>query len=305
MSLLTCTNLSILDIKGLFLTTDKIYKSNSQLMKDKILINVFFEPSTRTSLSFECAMKRLGGNVINFQKDASSLKKGESYEDTIRTLSNYGDIMVLRHPEIGKVALASELINIPVINAGDGAGEHPTQALLDLYTMYKKFGNDFETKTILFVGDLKNSRTIHSLISLIHLYPEMKIHTLSYPGLEPEEQLLENISKIHQQPKDSIVFSVDDIDYSLFDVVYITRLQKERGTNGLRCVPPLYRMTNELANTMKEDAIIMHPLPRNEEIDPDVDNNHRCYYFKQMKYGVDIRMAIISRQLYLANYKFS
>ena len=296
MSLLSCNNLTAFDIKNLFLNTDIMSQNYDMLMRNKILINVFFEPSTRTSLSFECAMKRLGGDVINFQKDASSLKKGESYEDTIKTLSNYGDIMVLRHPEIGKVALASELIDIPVINAGDGAGEHPTQALLDLYTIYKKFGDSFETKTILFVGDLKNSRTIHSLISLIHLYPEMKIYTLSYPGLEPEEQLLENISKIHQQPKDNIVFSVDNIDYSLFDVVYITRLQKERLKQGEEGICH-FKMTNELANTMKEDAIIMHPLPRNREIDPEVDNNHRCHYFKQMKYGVDVRMAIISTLL--------
>ena len=124
----------------------------------------------------------------------------------------------------------------------------------------------------------------------------MKIYILPYPGLEPDEQLLEKISKIHQQQKDSIVFSVDNIDYSLFDVVYITRLQKERlkqGEEG-KCN---FIMTNEIANTMKEDAIIMHPLPRNREIDPEVDNNHRCYYFKQMKYGVDVRMGIISSLL--------
>ena len=292
MSLLSCQNLNSLDLKMIFLKTDKINQKNYSLCSNKILINVFFEPSTRTSLSFECAMKRLGGDVINFQKDTSSLKKGESYEDTIKTLSNYGDIMVLRHPEIGKVSLASKLINIPVINAGDGAGEHPTQAILDLYTIYKKFGDNFETKKILFVGDLKNSRTIHSLISLVNFYPEMKIYILPYPGLEPDEQLLEKISKIHQQQKDSIVFSVDNIDYSLFDIVYITRLQKERLKQGEEGICH-FKMTNELANTMKEDAIIMHPLPRNREIDPEVDNNHRCYYFKQMKYGVDIRMAII------------
>ncbi len=293
MSLLSSTNLTTFDIENIFLETDIIHQNNNLLMRDKILINVFFEPSTRTSLSFECAMKRLGGNVINFQKDASSLKKGESYEDTIKTLSNYGDIMVLRHPEIGKVALASELIDIPVINAGDGAGEHPTQALLDLYTIYKHFGENFKNKNILFVGDLKNSRTIHSLISLIHLYPEMKIYILSYPGLEPDEHLLDKISRIHKQPKENIVFSINNIDYSMFDVVYITRLQKERlkQVEEGKCN---FIMTNEIANTMKEDAIIMHPLPRNREIDPEVDNNHRCHYFKQMKYGVDIRMAILS-----------
>tara|TARA_Y100000389_G_scaffold124515_2_gene121882 strand:- start:2913 stop:3818 length:906 start_codon:yes stop_codon:yes gene_type:complete len=297
MTLLNCKGLTALDINTIFLLTDEIYHISHKSIAGKILVNVFFEPSTRTALSFECAMKRLGGNVINFQKDVSSLKKGESYEDTIKTLSTYGDLMVLRHPEIGKVSKASTLIDIPIINAGDGAGEHPTQALLDLYTIYKHFGEDFKNKTILFVGDLKNSRTIHSLISLVHLYPEMKIYILSYPGLEPDEQLLEKISKIHQQPKDSIVFSVYDIDYSLFDVVYITRLQRERAGcpryAGGYNVPRSFIMTNELANTMKEDAIIMHPLPRNEEIHPDVDDNHRCHYFKQMKYGVDIRMAII------------
>ena len=177
MSLLSCQDWSPQKIENLFQKADNIYQQTHSHVQNKILINVFFEPSTRTSLSFECAMKRLGGQVINFQKDTSSLKKGESFEDTMTTLSLYGDLMVLRHPQPGQVLLASSIIDVPVINAGDGSGEHPTQALLDLYTMYKHFGRDFQTKTVLFIGDLKNSRTIHSLLLLIHKYPQMSIHS--------------------------------------------------------------------------------------------------------------------------------
>ena len=293
MTLLSCQDWTPLEIKNLFQKTDNIHQCNHLNLQNKILINVFFEPSTRTSLSFECAMKKLGGQVISFNKDTSSLKKGESFEDTMRTLSQYGDLIVLRHPQPEQVSLASSLIEIPIINAGDGSGEHPTQALLDLYTIYKHFGTAFETKTILFIGDLKNSRTIHSLIILINKYPQMKIYILSYPGLEPDMITLEQISNIHGQNQDTIIVHFENINYQLFDVIYITRLQQERlkSEETSRCN---FMMTNQIANKMKEDAIIMHPLPRNEEIHPEVDQNHRCHYFKQMKYGVDIRMALIS-----------
>ena len=293
MSLVSCQNWTLTEIENLFQTADNIHKLSHTHLENKILINVFFEPSTRTSLSFECAMKRLGGQVINFQKDTSSLKKGESFEDTLRTLSQYGDLMVLRHPQPGQVSLASSLIEIPIINAGDGSGEHPTQALLDLYTIYKHFGEDFKTKNILFIGDLKNSRTIHSLLLLIHNYPEMNIYILAYPGLEPDLKTLEEISVIHKQDKDTIKVKFETIDYQLFDVIYITRLQQERlkMKEESQCN---FMMTNQLANKMKEESIIMHPLPRNEEIHPEVDQNHRSHYFKQMKYGVNIRMALIS-----------
>ena len=296
MSILSCRDWTPQRIENLFQKADSIYQKSDINLQNKILINVFFEPSTRTSLSFECAMKRLGGQVINFQKDTSSLKKGESFEDTLRTLSQYGDLMILRHPQPGQVSLASSLINIPIINAGDGSGEHPTQALLDLYTMYKHFGKDFQTKTVLFIGDLKNSRTIHSLIVLIHKYPQMNIYILSYPGLEPDQEVLQEISNIHGQSKDTITVEFESINYQLFDIVYITRLQRERLLIGESSLCN-FMMTNQIADRMKEDAIIMHPLPRNEEIHSDVDQNHRCHYFKQMKYGVNIRMALISEIL--------
>lgn len=296
MSILSCRDWTPQRIENLFQKADSIYQKSDINLQNKILINVFFEPSTRTSLSFECAMKRLGGQVINFQKDTSSLKKGESFEDTLRTLSQYGDLMILRHPQPGQVSLASSLINIPIINAGDGSGEHPTQALLDLYTMYKHFGKDFQTKTVLFIGDLKNSRTIHSLIVLIHKYPQMNIYILSYPGLEPDQEVLQEISNIHGQSKDTITVEFESINYQLFDIVYITRLQRERLLIGESSLCN-FMMTNQIADRMKEDAIIMHPLPRNEEIHSEVDQNHRCHYFKQMKYGVNIRMALISEIL--------
>ena len=288
-SILTCENWTTNKIQKLFEKADNINKYNNTL-SNKILINAFFEPSTRTSLSFECAMKRLGGQVINFKKDSSSIKKGESFEDTIKTLSIYGDLMVLRHPQKNMINLASTLVDIPIINGGDGAGEHPTQALLDLYTIYKHFGKDFNKKIILFVGDLKNSRTIHSLLLLIHLYPEMKIYILAYIGLEPSNELLNKISIIHNQK--NILVDCENIDFKMFDVVYITRLQKERLTS-INQYSSNFRMTNELANKMKPESIIMHPLPRNEELDINVDGNFRCHYFKQMKYGVVIRMALI------------
>ena len=313
MHIISTTNWNKQQINDLFTKTDQIFQKCNSYFKNKILINVFFEPSTRTMLSFECAMKRLGGQVINFNKDHSSIKKGESYEDTIKTLSQYGDIMVLRHPIPGYVDIASKLINIPIINAGDGNGEHPSQALLDLYTIYKKFGNDFLNKTILFIGDIKNSRTIHSLINLIHLYPTMKIHILYYPGLGPTTELLNKISRIHKQalnnivvlPKPGMGINIyndselnDFVDFNKIDIVYITRRQTERISSSESHIQHGFVMTNEMANQLKENAIIMHPLPRNDEIHPDVDNNHRCYYFKQMEYGVFIRMALIDNLLY-------
>tara|TARA_Y100000389_G_C17454944_1_gene517476 strand:- start:1192 stop:2127 length:936 start_codon:yes stop_codon:yes gene_type:complete len=296
-SLLSSVDLSVIEIQELFDIANNIKNQSFEKINNKILVNVFFEPSTRTSLSFECAMKRMGGNVINFQKDTSSLKKGESFEDTIKTLSQYGDIMVLRHPQVGKVSSAKCLIDIPLINGGDGSGEHPSQALLDLYTMYKHFGSEFEKKTILFIGDIKNSRTIHSLLMLIHKYPNMKIHFLSYSGLEASPELIERISIIHNQDKSSIVINKMTLEYdtfvhNLFDIVYVTRLQKER-LEDIECVNTDFVISNEFANKLKDDAIIMHPLPRNNEILREVDNNSRCYYFKQMKYGIDIRMALI------------
>jgi aspartate carbamoyltransferase len=257
-------------------------------LKGKILLNVFFEASTRTSLSFETAMKQLGGGVINFNQNVSSMIKGESYEDTIRTLEIYGDIMILRDPNIENLQIASSNIKIPLINAGNGSGEHPTQALLDLYTIYKRF-NNIENKNILFMGDIKNSRTIHSLIQLLHLYPSNNIHLWCYNNCEPDEEIVNRINKIHNKP--CIIINDENYDLSNIDVVYCTRYQKERVQNN--------EITNNLIvdknfmKRLKPDAIVMHPLPRNNEISPEIDNDTRCVYFEQMKNGVEVRKALL------------
>ena len=187
-NILSCKNFNRETID---LILDFCYKSGDKLKLEysnetPILVNVFYEPSTRTSLSFESAMNKLGGRTITFNKEVSSLKKGESFEDTIRTLSIYGNILVLRHPEKGMVEKASKYSKVPIINGGDGNGEHPTQALLDLYTIYERFGKDFENKKILLIGDIKNSRTIHSLLDLLKFYPKIKPENVSviYNGVD-------------------------------------------------------------------------------------------------------------------------
>tara|TARA_A100001015_G_C15021262_1_gene728111 strand:- start:535 stop:1416 length:882 start_codon:yes stop_codon:yes gene_type:complete len=270
-------------------TTDIIKYKNYYLKERKTLVNVFFEPSTRTSLSFERAMYKLGGNVITFNKDFSSMKKGETYEDTIKTLSCYGDIMALRHPVKGAIETASQVSTIPIINAGDGDGEHPTQALLDMYTIYKKFPK-MEKLNILFVGDIKHSRTVHSLVELFALYPRNKLFFLPYHECEPNSDYLFTLGVRHSQITDNMIINKIDLDISDYDVVYMTRMQKER-----RDIPvsPDFVLTPEIADQMKKESLIMHAFPRNEELPSSVDSNKRAVYFDQMSYGVYVRMALL------------
>lgn len=257
--------------------------------KDKILINAFFEPSTRTSLSFESAMYRMGGNVINFNKDVSSIQKGESFEDTIQTLSRYGDAMVIRHPDKGMAQKAAKISKIPVINAGDGDGEHPTQGLLDLFTIYKSF-NLHSRLNILFVGDIMHSRTVNSLLDYLSIYPFSKINILPYYNREPNYNLLYEIAGDHSQMVEDIVVSEDAVELDKYDVIYVTRLQKERSSNLDKVTHIIDK--NFLSKT-KKNCIIMHPLPRNEEISPEIDSDPRCKYFEQIDNGVAIRMALL------------
>lgn len=281
-----------------------------------ILVNAFFEPSTRTSLSFESAAYQLGGNVISFNKENSSTKKGESFEDTITALSCYGDILVLRHPQKGSVEIANQISHIPVINAGDGDGEHPTQALLDLFTIYDHFKNiwkhhlityidekpqldNYQPYNILLVGDILHSRTINSLIHLLYRFPPVNIHILPYKGCKPTQSTLTLLID-YNHSMEKFVFEKDDVDWSLYDVVYVTRLQKERkeNTEDIDII-----IDSSICDQMKEEAIIMHPLPRNQEIHPSVDNDHRCMYFEQMNNGQYMRMAILKDLLNLDMYE--
>ena len=267
-------------------------------MSNKILINAFFEPSTRTSLSFESAMYKLGGKVINFNKDTSSLNKGESINDTLKTLENYGDIIVIRHPDKNIIhdVYDKKLLNIPIINGGNGAGEHPSQALLDLYTIYEKYNESFDNLNnlkILFIGDILHSRTVNSLAELLQLFPSIKINILPYNDQSTaSNELLENISKNHNQNINEIIVNKGNIDWKNYDIFYVTRYQKERFTNHDDINDDII-INNNILNKMKKDVMIMHPLPRNREISPEIDKNENVYYFKQMENGVYIRMALI------------
>lgn len=298
--LLSCKNLSKNQIMKILRRTEEFEKKPSFNNQgyNFTLINAFFEPSTRTMLSFQQACYRLGGRVINFNKEFSSINKGESHYDTVKSLVNYGDIMVLRHPERGFVEKFSEKEKMPIINGGDGDGEHPTQALLDLYTIYKNFKSFFTENAhilnILIVGDIRHSRTIHSLIDVLKHYPRIKINLLPYENREPQYEMIENIAREHNQFVEDIVYDKNNCDYSKYDVIYMTRLQKERhgGTQNVNFI-----LNKQEMEKVKKDAIIMHPLPRNEEIATEIDDDERCVYFDQMKNGVFVRMTILEMLL--------
>ena len=262
------------------------------MLKGKILANLFYEPSTRTSSSFTAAMERLGGSVIPINEMRySSVSKGESLPDTIRSLECYADVIVLRHPETGSAALAAQYGRKPVINAGDGTGEHPTQALLDLFTILEEMGR-VDGLTVTMLGDLKYGRTVHSLARLLTLY-NVRINYVSPDILRmPEEVIGEVGAKGIQQAQFSDLKDV----LAETDVLYVTRVQKERFENpeDYEKVKGSYVIKPELMRKAKEEMIVMHPLPRVGEISMDFDDDSRAAYFRQMEYGLYVRMALLA-----------
>ncbi len=265
------------------------------LLKGKILANLFYEPSTRTSSSFTSAMERLGGSVIPINEVRySSVSKGESLPDTIRTLECYADVIVLRHPEVGASALAAEYAYKPIINAGDGVGEHPTQALLDLYTIVEELGSA-ENLTVTMLGDLKYGRTVHSLSRLLSQFNV----TLRYVSPEilrmPPEIIQEIQAKGITQTEHTNLMDV----LPESDVLYVTRVQKERFENpeDYESVKDAYVITPEIMEAAKQKMIVMHPLPRVGEISMDFDTDPRAAYFRQMEYGLYVRMALLAMVL--------
>jgi len=262
-------------------------KRKCNILEGKILANLFFEPSTRTRMSFEVAMKRLGGDVINMTaQEASSIAKGETLADTIKVVSKYVDAIVIRHPLEGSARFAAEYSDVPVINGGDGAGQHPTQTLLDLYTIRKEC--NLENLKIALMGDLKYSRTVHSLIKALTLF-NAKIYLISPESLRLPDEFLEELKGNFEVVKLEEV--IDEID-----VLYVTRIQKERflDEEEYKKVAGSYKITVDILKNAKEDLIIMHPLPRVDEIDPEVDKTKHCKYFEQAFYGVPVRMAILT-----------
>lgn len=281
-------------LQNIFSIADKVkqqgYKKNA--LGDKIMASLFYEPSTRTRFSFESAMLRLGGKIISTENagEFSSAAKGETLDDTIRVINSYADVIILRHPKAGASEIAVRYSKIPIINAGDGNGEHPTQALLDLYTIFSKFNKlNF---TVAMVGDLLNGRTIHSLSYLISLYPQIDIFFVSPKKLGIPKELKRHLqkSKIRFQETEDLTPVLNKAD-----IIYQTRIQKERFENESEYKKYFGRFIldkNSLAQ-IKPKSIIMHPLPRVNEISPSIDSDPRAIYFEQAQNGIYIRMALL------------
>ena len=267
------------------------------LLKGKILANLFYEPSTRTSSSFTAAMERLGGSVIPINEvKYSSVSKGESLPDTIRTLECYADVIVLRHPETGSAAIAAKAARKPVINAGDGVGEHPTQALLDKFTIFEELGaGQIDGMTVTMLGDLKYGRTVHSLARLLSLY-NVKINYVSPEILRMPKEVMNEVGEkgIPQAEYDSLETILPETD-----VLYVTRVQKERFEDpaAYEKVKGAYVIDPIIMKAAKQEMIVMHPLPRVGEISVDFDDDPRAAYFRQMEYGLYVRMALLAMVL--------
>jgi len=270
---------------------EPLARRGSDMLRGKILATVFFEPSTRTRLSFESAMYRLGGTCVGFADPrAASVEKGENLADTVRVVENYADALVIRHPLEGAARLAAEFSSIPVINAGSGAEEHPTQALLDLYTIRREKGK-IDGLTIGLVGDLRYGRTVHSLAYALAQY-QVRLYLISPDPLRMRRDVLVEVEKRIPVEESSDLAKA----LSRLDVVYMTRIQRERFPDlaEYEKVRGSYRLgVSELASA-KRDAIVMHPLPRVDEISPDVDATPHSKYFKQVWYGLLTRMTLIS-----------
>jgi len=282
------------EIEYLFKLTDH-YLSNGykEVLRSKVMAVAFFEPSTRTRLSFEAAMKRLGGSVIGFSsEEGTSVAKGEKFVDTIRMLDSYADVIVIRHRYEGSARLAAEVAEHPVINAGDGRNEHPTQALLDLYTIYRLRG-DVSNLVIGLIGDLKYARVVNSFLYILTIFKPKKIYLISHPLL----RLREDVRRFVESRNVSVeeVFDINEV-LSELDVLYVTRIQKERFPDPLEYekVRNTYRITAEISRRCKDDLIILHPLPRVDELDRSLDSTKHAAYFKQASFGVPLRAALLT-----------
>ncbi|MDA3780521.1 MAG: aspartate carbamoyltransferase [Bacteroidales bacterium] len=278
--------------KILDLAADFEKKPVQDLLSKKVIATLFFEPSTRTRLSFESAINRLNGKFIGFTNAASSsVSKGESLKDTIKTVSNYSDMIIMRHPVDGSARYASEVSSVPVINAGDGSNQHPTQTLLDLYTIRETQGT-LENLNIYFVGDLKYGRTVHSLLMA------MAHFNTTFNFISPKELKIPSEYKLFLEKKGLTYYEHSDFSdiISHADIIYMTRIQRERFSDPMEYekTKNSYVLKNSMLKNTKKNMKVLHPLPRVNEIHLDVDENEKAYYFKQALNGVFTRQAIIS-----------
>ena len=297
------------DCQDLFRSAENVSKGmwGPNTLRGKTLACLFYEPSTRTSSSFIAAMCKLGGHVIPITQGVqfSSVSKGETLEDTILTLGQYADVIVLRHPKTGSAKRAAEVSPVPIINAGDGIGEHPTQALLDLFTIQREFGRTQDLK-VAFVGDLAHGRTVHSLLQLLHRYPGNEFSLISpwllrlnrtAPG--PEEDCVYNRVRDKITAAVHVKEGLHEAETLLreADVIYMTRVQQERFeyVNNYQEVKDSCLLTSDLVAKMKPTARILHPLPRVNEIPREIDSDPRAAYFRQVKAGLFIRMVLLMK----------
>lgn len=278
----------ILDISQ---SMEPLAKKGSDLLKGKILATLFFEPSTRTRLSFETAMLKLGGSNIGFaEADVTSVKKGENLADTVRTVENYADVIALRHNLEGAAKLAAECSKVPIINAGTGAEEHPSQALMDLYTIQKERGK-IDSLKIALVGDLRYGRTVHSLALALAMY-NIELFLVSPETLRMRKEVLESVkNKISVTENISLEEIIPQVD-----VLYVTRIQKERFPDAAEYakLKGAYKIDQKSLKNAKKEMIVMHPLPRIDEIAPEVDAMPQARYFQQVYNGVVVRMALLA-----------
>ena len=290
---------SIEEINQILSLSEKIIDNPtkySRVCEGKLLATLFYEPSTRTRLSFESAMYRLGGNVIGFSEpNSSSVSKGESLGDTIKTVSSYADLIAMRHPKEGSANEAIKYTQVPFINAGDGKNQHPTQTLTDLLTI-KSLKKTLENHTIGLCGDLKNGRTVHSLVKAMTRYEGVKFIFISPKELKIPEYLKEELEKLGHSYIETT--NLDEVISNL-DILYVTRVQRERfkNTDEYEKLKDYYILDSKKMKNAKDDMIVMHPLPRVNEISEEVDNDKRAVYFKQAKYGMFVRMALIIKLL--------
>ncbi len=268
---------------------------NQRLLEGKVVASLFFEPSTRTRLSFETSINRLGGRIVGFSdSSSSSVTKGETLKDTIKMVDNYCDLIVMRHPIEGAARYASEVAKAPVVNAGDGANQHPSQTMLDLYSIYKTQGT-LENLNIFMVGDLKYGRTVHSLLqAMSHFHP-------TFHFIAPKELQMPEGYKLHLKELNIPYYEHTELNEVIndADILYMTRVQRERFADPLEYekVKNVYILKNAMLSGTRENMRILHPLPRVNEIDVDVDENPKAYYFEQARNGVFARQAIICKAL--------
>lgn len=296
-SLVSISDLSKEEIVGLLNKAAEFEKNpNQRILQGKVVATLFFEPSTRTRLSFETAVNRLGGRVIGFSDaKTSSQSKGETLKDTIMMVSNYADVIVMRHYLEGAARYASEISPVPIVNAGDGANQHPSQTMLDLYSIYKTQGT-LENQVITMVGDLKYGRTVHSLLEAMRFW-KPRFNFVACEELKMPDKY-KRFCEIHGiEYRETTDFSEEVINES--DILYMTRVQGERFSDVLEYerTKSLYTLHNDMLKNSKPNLKVLHPLPRITEISQDVDDNPKAYFFQQAKNGLYARQAILCRAL--------